>query len=89
MLAAGVALLATPLVIPHANQHEAILGGLGVILLLAAARERTRFRPLGAAAIGTHAVLWGGPMLGGEASAWLLFGLLMAWLATAVWLTRD
>lgn len=84
--AAGVAFLATPLVIPHANQHEAILAGLGVLLVIAAFPAH---RPLLAAgAIATHAVLWAGPVLAAqsaEVSAWLLFGTVLAWLLTAAW----
>ena len=35
-MGAAIAFLATPLVIPHANQHEAILAELGVVLAIAA-----------------------------------------------------
>jgi hypothetical protein len=77
-LAAAAALVATPLVIPHANQHEAILASLGVLILVAALPE-LRGR-LAVAAIASHAVLWAGPALDGEASGWLIFGLLLAWL---------
>jgi len=81
-LGAAAAFLATPLVIPHANQHEVVLGALGVLLLVAAAGPmRTR---LAAAAIATHAVLWAGPAMSGPASAWLLFAALLAWLLVAV-----
>lgn len=83
-LSAAAAFLATPLVIPHANQHEAILGGLGVVLLLVAARGTLAGPRLAVAAIGAHAVLWAGPILSAEASGWLLFALLLAFLgATA------
>jgi hypothetical protein len=85
-LAAAAAMLATPLVIPHANQHEAILGGVGVLLVLVAARELTAGGTLMTAAIGLHAVLWAGPALGGQASAWLLFAALLAWLCVTAWL---
>ena len=77
-LGAAVAFVATPLVIPHANQHEAILATLGVLIAIAAIEE-LRVR-LVAAAIVLQAVLWVGPLLSGEASAWLLFGALIACL---------
>ncbi|MGZ8563715.1 MAG: glycosyltransferase family 87 protein [Candidatus Limnocylindria bacterium] len=80
-LAAAAAFLATPLVIPHANQHEAILASLGVLILVAALPE-LRGR-LAAAAIASQAVLWIGPALDPQASAWLLFGMLLAWLCIA------
>jgi hypothetical protein len=88
-LAAAAALLATPLVIPHANQHEAILGGVGVLLVLVAARELLPGRTLTTAAIGSHAILWAGPALGGEAAAWLLFSALVAWLCVTAWLATS
>lgn len=77
-LGAAAALLATPLLIPHANQHEAILASVGVLLLVAELPE-LRVR-LAAAAIGCQALLWVGPALSGEASAWLIFVLQLAWL---------
>ena len=83
-LGAAAAFLATPLVIPHANQHEAILASVGVLLAIAAARRLRA--PLTAAAICVHAVLWTGPLLDAAASAWLLFGLQLAWLAAVAWL---
>jgi hypothetical protein len=86
-VAAAAAFLATPLVLPHANQHETILAALGVVLLIASAAPRDR-RALAAAAVATHAILWSGPVLAAssaEASAWLLFGAVLVWLAiTAV-----
>lgn len=88
-LAAAAALLATPLVIPHANQHEAILGGIGVLLVLGAARGLPAGRVLPTGAIGLHALLWAGPALGGEASAWLLFATLLAWLGVTAWLATT
>jgi hypothetical protein len=87
-LAAAAAFLATPLVIPHANQHEAILAGLGVLLVLVAAWDHPVRARLTVAAVLTHAALWAGPVLGGETSAWLLFGLTLGWFLIAVWLTR-
>jgi len=85
-LGAATAFLATPLVIPHANQHEAILAGLGVLLLLVAARDHPAWGRLAAMAIGLHAVLWVGPTIGAEASAWVLFLACLGWLVVAVWL---
>lgn len=86
-LGAAAAFLATPLVIPHANQHEAVLGALGILVLVAATGQmRTR---LAAAAIATHAILWAGPAMSGQASAWLLFAALLAWLLVAVVAARG
>jgi hypothetical protein len=77
--AAAAAFLATPLVVPHANQHEAILAGLGIVALLSAAVDLRGGVAIGAVA--THAVLWSGPLLPAEASAWLLFLAQLGWLA--------
>jgi hypothetical protein len=87
-IGAATAFLATPLVIPHANQHEAILAEIGVLLAIAGLPSmRTA---LGMAAIATHAALWlTGPILqaqSGEASAWLLFAATAGWLGAVVWL---
>jgi alpha-1,2-mannosyltransferase len=77
-LAAAAAFIATPLVLPHANQHEAILAGLGVVLAVRAAGDwRTR---LTVGAVGTHAILWAGPVMPAEASAWMLFAAELVWL---------
>jgi hypothetical protein len=83
-LAAAAAFIATPLVIPHANQHEAILAGLGVVLALSAIPHRRT--ALAAVAVGLHAALWIGPALDAEASAWLLFVALLACLTAVAWL---
>lgn len=85
-LAAAAAFVATPLVIPHANQHEAILASLGVLIVVAAIPE-LRGR-LAAAAIASQVVLWTGPVLDAQTSAWLIFGLLLAWLGLIAVLCR-
>ena len=89
IMAAASAFLATPLVIAHANQHEAILAALGVLLLVGAAgSNRARVT---VAAIATHAVLWVSPVLqaeSAEASAWLLFAAMLAWLIVAAYVAR-
>jgi hypothetical protein len=83
-LGAATAFVATPLVIPHANQHEAILAILGILIAIAALED---LRPrLAAAAIGLQALLWVGPVLSGEASAWLLFTALISCLLVGLWL---
>jgi hypothetical protein len=82
-LVAAAAFVATPLLIPHANQHESVLAALGVLLALTWIAPARR-RALVAGAIGTHAVLWAGPVLPAEASAWLLFGAELGWLAVIV-----
>lgn len=70
-LGAAISLVATPLVITHANQHEAILAALGILIAVAAFEElRTR---LVAGAIGLQGLLWIGPLLTGQGAAWLLF----------------
>jgi hypothetical protein len=77
-LAAAAAFIATPLVLPHANQHEAILASLGVLLtVLAAGTWRPR---IAAAAVATHALLWAGPVMTAQASAWMLFAAQLVWL---------
>lgn len=77
-LAAAAAFIATPLVLPHANQHEAVLAAFGVVLAVGAAGEwRTR---LTVGAVATHAILWAGPAMPAEASAWMLFVAELVWL---------
>src|SRR6266540_536206 len=58
-LGAAAAFLATPLLTLHANQHEAVLSMLGVLLVIGAAGELRTW--LVTAAVGMHAVLWLGP----------------------------
>ena len=77
-LGAAVSFVATPLVIPHANQHEAILAMLGILIAVATFEELRL--PLAAAAIGLQGLLWIGPALTGQESAWILFLALVAWL---------
>jgi hypothetical protein len=84
-LGAAAAFLATPLVIPHANQHEFVLATVGILLAVVAVPEMRR--RLAMVAIGTHAILWVGVALHAEASAWLLFGVEMVWLAVVAWLS--
>jgi alpha-1,2-mannosyltransferase len=84
-LGAAAAFLATPLVIPHANQHEFVLAGLGMLLAVVALPQmRGRLATL---AIGTHALLWAGVVVDAEVGAWLLFGVELAWLLIVVWLS--
>lgn len=85
-LGAASAFLAAPLIIPHANQHEAILGAVGVLLLVRASRAINAARWLMPLAISGHALSWAGAVLDGEASAWLLFAALLAFLALTTWL---
>ena len=57
----------------------------GSLLLIVAAEGSLRVR-LTVAAMATHAVLWVGPVLeaqSAEASAWLLFATILAWLIVA------
>jgi hypothetical protein len=86
-LAAAAAFLATPLVLPHANQHEFVLATVGILLAVAAVPElRSR---LAAAAIVVHAVLWSGVLLDAQTAAWLLFVAELGWLIVVVWLART
>ena len=82
-LAAAAAFLATPLVIPHANQHEFVLAALGILLALAAVPELRR--RLAAGAVGLHPVLWAGVVVDARVAAWLLFAIQLAWLAVVLW----
>jgi Glycosyltransferase family 87 len=77
-LSAAAAFLATPLVLPHANQHEFALASVGILLAVLVAGD-LRFR-LAVAALGLHVVLWSGPILDAEASAWAIFAIMLAWL---------
>ena len=81
-LAVAAAFLAAPLVIPYANQDEAILGELAVLVLLAGIPPLRRL--LVPVALGFHAVLWAGLLLGATGGAWLLFGAQLAWLGLVV-----
>lgn len=87
-LIAATSFVATPLVIPHANQHEVVLAAVGILLIVSAVVGPLRAR-LVAGAICTHLVLWAGPVLPAQASAWLLFMVQVAWLVVAVWLARQ
>jgi hypothetical protein len=83
-IGAAAAFLATPLVLPHANQHEFVLASLG-ILLAVITFEELRVR-LAVAAIGLHPVLWAGVALDAQASAWLLFVVELGWLLLVTFL---
>jgi hypothetical protein len=83
-LGAAAAFLATPLVIPHANQHEFVLAALGILLAVVAVPQMLGW--LATLAIGTHALLWVGVVADAEVGAWLLFGVELAWLLVVVWL---
>jgi len=83
-LGAAAAFLATPLVIPHANQHEFVLATIGILLAVAAMPDLRR--RLATLAIGLHPVLWVGVVPDARASAWILFGAQLAWLGLVAWL---
>lgn len=84
-LGAAAAFIATPLVVPHANQHLFAAATIGILLAVIAVPE-LRGR-LAAVAIVLHLVAWGGVALSGQAGAWLLFGLELGWLLLVVWMT--
>ncbi|HET6381263.1 MAG TPA: glycosyltransferase family 87 protein [candidate division Zixibacteria bacterium] len=81
-LGAAAAFLATPLVIPHANQHEAVLAAIGVLLLVTSSGVP---RALAIAAVASHAATWVGVVLDAPTAAWLLFALQALWLVVAAW----
>ena len=84
-LGAAAAFLATPLVIPHANQHEFVLAALGILVAVVAVPQMRGW--LATLAIGTHALLWAGAVADAEVGAWLLFSAELAWLLIVVWLS--
>lgn len=81
-LVSAAALVATPLVIPHANEHEAVLGIVAWMVL--ASRPGWRPRWLVPLAVALHAVLWLGLPLWGTGAAQLAFGALLVSLAAVV-----
>jgi len=83
-LGAAAAFLATPVVIPHANQHEFILATVGILLAVAALPELRR--RLATLAIALHPLLWAG-VADARLAAWLLFATELGWLAVVLWLT--
>jgi len=83
-LGAAAAFLATPIVIPHANQHEFVLATIGILLAVAAVPELRR--RLATWAVGLHPILWMGVALDARAVAWLLFAAEVGWLAVVLWL---
>jgi hypothetical protein len=87
-LGASAAFLATPLIVWHANQHEFVLASLGVLLAVVAAQEwRSR---LATAAVVVQALLWTGPILDPQASAWMIFLIMLSWLiVVAVLAVRE
>jgi hypothetical protein len=84
-LGAAAAFIATPLVLPHANQHEFVLATLGILLAVAAVPELRR--RLATVAVVLHPVVWGGVVLSGQMAAWLLFGVQLGWLLLVVWMS--
>lgn len=83
-LAAAAAFLATPLVLPHANQHEFVLAALGIVLAIGAT-PALRIR-LATLAVALHPVLWAGVALDARTAAWLLFAVEIGWLLVVLWL---
>jgi hypothetical protein len=84
-LAAAAAFLSTPLVLPHANQHEFVLATIGMLLAVAAVPELRR--RLAIAGLVLHPVLWAGVALDAQMVAWLLFALELGWLLVVVWIS--
>jgi hypothetical protein len=85
-LGAAAAFLATPLVLPHANQHEFVLAALGIVVAVAAAPAFRRRLATGAALL--HPIVWAGVVLEAQAAAWLLFAVELGSLLVVAWLTR-
>jgi hypothetical protein len=84
-LGAAAAFLATPLVLPHANQHEFVLATLGILLAVTALPDRRR--RLATVAIVLHPVVWAGVALEAQAAAWLLFTVELGWLLAVLWIS--
>jgi hypothetical protein len=84
-LGAAAAFLATPLVLPHANQHEFVLATLGILLAVTALPDRRR--RLATVAIVLHPVVWAGVALEAQAAAWLLFAVELGWLLAVLWIS--
>jgi hypothetical protein len=84
-IGAAAAFLATPLVLPHANQHEFVLASLGILMAVVAVPELRR--TLGSVAVGVHALVWVGVALDAQAAAWLLFGVELCWLLLVAWIS--
>jgi hypothetical protein len=84
-LGAAAAFLATPLALPHANQHEFVLATLGILLAVAAVPALRR--RLATVAICLHPVVWAGVALDPEAAAWLLFAVELGWLLIVLWMS--
>ena len=82
-LAAAAAFLATPLIIPHANQHEFVLATLGILVAVAAVPQHRR--RLATIALALHPLLWAGVIVDARATAWLLFSIELAWLGAVAW----
>lgn len=85
--ASAAVLTATPLVIPHANEHEAVLGVMAWVILVSQVTPRPRWLvPVGLA---LHAALWLGVPLWGTAAAQLSFTALLLTLAVVVLLAST
>jgi hypothetical protein len=84
-LGAAAAFLATPLALPHANQHEFVLASLGILLAVAALPDLRR--RLAATAIVLHPVVWAGVVLQAQTAAWLLFSVELGWLLLVLWMS--
>jgi hypothetical protein len=84
-LAAAAAFIATPLVVPHANQHAFVLATLGILLAVIAVPELRR--RLATLAIGLHPVVWAGVALDAQTAAWLLFAVELGWLLIVLWMS--
>jgi hypothetical protein len=84
-LGAAAAFLATPLALPHANQHEFVLAALGILLAVAALPDLRR--RLATVAITLHPVVWAGVALQAQTAAWLLFAVELGWLLAVLWMS--
>lgn len=84
-LGSAAAFLATPLALPHANQHEFVLATLGILLAVAALPDLRR--RLATVAIVLHPVVWAGVAFQPQAAAWLLFAVELGWLLAVLWMS--
>jgi hypothetical protein len=84
-LGAAAAFIATPLVVPHANQHLFVLATIGILLAVITVPELRR--RLATVAIVLHLVAWGAIALDGQTAAWLLFAVELGWLLIVLWMS--
>ena len=86
-VAPAAALIATPLVVPHSNEHEAVLAVIAWLLLLIRPVPRPGW--VVPVAVTMHGCLWLGLPLWGEGAARLTFAALIVSLGVVILLVRH